>query len=74
MEMNRSSDPSNDPVVLRIVDTALAEFMKDGMVTSARCDVCGSLIEISWLGTRRSAVSIRCSCGKFHGIFRGMLN
>ena len=60
--------------MLRITETALAEFTKNGKLISASCDTCGSLIEICWLGNRRSAVSIKCSCGKFHGALRGLLN
>jgi hypothetical protein len=41
----------NESVVLRITETTLAEFLKSGRVPSARCDVCGSLIELKWLGT-----------------------
>ena len=72
--MNGSSKSPDDSVGIRIAETALAEFIKNGKVTSAKCDVCGSLIEMSWLGDRQSAVSIKCSCGKFHGSLRGLLN
>lgn len=68
-----NSDSSNESVVLQITESALAEFMKNGKVTSARCDKCGNLIELSWLNDRRSAVSIKCPCGKFHGALRGLL-
>ena len=71
MDMNEK--PSITPEILRIMETALREFKQDGKVVSARCDVCGSLIELNWLNDRRTAVSIQCSCGKFRGSLKGLL-
>ncbi len=69
-----SSNPSNDLVTLTaITEAALREFKDKGEVVSVHCDVCGSLIELHWLGSNQSAVSIKCSCGKFHGALRGIL-
>lgn len=60
--------------ILTILDAAILEFKRDGKVTTARCNVCASLIELQWLGPIRSAVSVKCPCGKFHGTMKGLLN
>lgn len=67
------NDSSNTSVVLRITETALREFKENGEVISARCDACGNLIQMKWLNDRRTAVSINCPCGKFHGTLKGLL-
>jgi hypothetical protein len=72
--MKGNEESSDDLVVLRITETALREFQENGKVISARCNVCGGLIELNWLGDKRTAVSIKCSCGKFHGALKGLLN
>jgi len=72
--MTLSSNPSDDPAALAsIIEAALREFKDKGEVTSVRCDACGSLIELLWLGSNHSAVSLKCTCGRFHGALRGIL-
>jgi hypothetical protein len=72
--MTSSSNPSDDLATLAaITEAALHEFKDKGEVTSVHCDVCSSLVEIHWLGSNQSAVSIKCSCGRFHGALRGIL-
>ena len=63
-----------DPVTQKTMDAALIEFTNRGKVTTVRCDACGSLIELDWLGKIRTAVSMRCSCGKYNGTLRGLLS
>jgi len=72
--MTSASNPPDDLAALAtITEAALREFKDKGEVISVRCDVCGSLIELRWLGANQSAVSIKCSCGRFHGALRGLL-
>ncbi len=72
--MTSPSNPSDDLAKLAaITEAALREFKEKGEVTSVHCDACGSLIELRWLGSNQSAVSIKCSCGRFHGPLRGIL-
>jgi len=69
--MEPSSNKPNNDLTLAITEAALREFLQGGNVTSARCDVCGELIVLEWLSP--TALSIKCSCGKFHGALRGIL-
>jgi len=70
---NNHQDPLGQSVA-ELTEAALREFREHGKVVSTRCDLCGRVIEIKWLGEKRSGVSLKCSCGKFHGTFRGLLN
>ncbi len=54
----------------KLIDAAVGEFKRDGKVTSVRCDVCSSVIEIVKL--REGAFTIRCTCGKFRGNLLGI--
>jgi hypothetical protein len=53
-----------------LIDTALLEFERQGKATTARCDKCGSIIEVKGLG--KTTWEIKCSCGRFAGVFRGL--
>jgi hypothetical protein len=71
--MKDTLQPPDESLVQRITEAALKEFREIGEVKSVRCAVCGTLLELKRLGDKKSAVSIRCSCGRFHGALRGLL-
>jgi hypothetical protein len=62
--------PARDKQAIRLLGSALEEFARDGAVTSVRCDVCGSLIEIKTIGDE--VYSASCNCGKFRDTLRGI--
>jgi hypothetical protein len=68
-----SPQPEDAQATVTIINNAVAEFKRDGRVSTVHCDVCGSLIELQWLGSNQTALSIKCICGKFHGNLRGLL-
>ena len=55
--------------VFETFDAALAEFMKDGSVSTVRCERCGGVIEIT--APNQSAMIMRCSCGAYNDNLRG---
>ena len=59
----------NDEAI-RLLSLALDEFGRDGKVTSIRCDICGSVIEIKEVSD--AAYFADCACGKYRGALRGI--
>ncbi len=53
----------------RLYELACEEFLRDGKVTSAKCDKCGCLIDIQSLGDG-FAWAMNCFCGKFKDTLR----
>lgn len=51
-------------------ESALAEFMKDGSVSTVHCERCDALIEIT--APNQSAIFMRCSCGAYNDTLRGL--
>lgn len=62
--MNDRKIPSFDTL-----ERALGEYMKDGEVSTARCETCGEPMEISSVGS--SAMAVRCTCGAYNDTLRG---
>ena len=59
-----------DKKTLEIVDAAMGEFLAHGVVSSVKCDVCGSLLKVSKIGDE--AWKIECLCDKFNDTLRGI--
>jgi hypothetical protein len=71
--MTAPTEPPDEQAILVLTEAAVREFREHGTVSSIHCDVCGGLIDLKWLGNNRSAISIKCPCGRFHGALRGIL-
>ena len=52
------------------LESAIGEYMKDGGVSTVRCEACGEVIEISSVGS--SAMVARCTCGAYKDTLRGL--
>lgn len=48
---------------------AFLEFTRDGAVTTARCDVCQSLIQMI---QKSSSYEMKCDCGRYDDVMRGL--
>jgi len=68
--MSAGDGASDKASALRVLDTALAEFLELGAVTTARCDQCGQLLAIEAL--RDTAFAVSCNCGKYNDTLRGL--
>ena len=56
--------------VFETFEAALAEFMKDGSVSTVRCERCEGVIEIA--APNPSGMIVRCSCGAYNDNLRGI--
>lgn len=70
MQHEPPKSKAHDEDTIKLLGLALAEFQREGKVTTVRCDVCGGVIEIKWQG--HIGGSVNCPCGRFKDNLRGI--
>jgi hypothetical protein len=60
---------ADQKAVVELYDRALGELQREGMVRTARCEVCGHLLRVQQLTP--AAWTIDCPCGRYRDTLRG---
>jgi hypothetical protein len=64
------SESTSQEETARLIDEAVGEFKRNGVVKETKCDNCNKPITVERVG--EDAYKISCPCGIFWGSIRGI--